>query len=247
VHAKIHILEDKVAIGLAIAEQWLSLSNTAIAQRGSVHIALSGGSTPRILHQTLASSHYASRIDWQATHIYFGDERSVTQDHPDSNYRMAQETLLSKVDIPESNIHPIPIDVENIQATAERYAEVLRLNLPNDNNNNIPQFDLVLLGIGDDGHTASLFPNTSILDEQDKYVAEVFVEKMDTWRVSLTYPIINHARNVSIMVAGSGKAEIIAEILGENKGDSLYPVQRVKPIGQLDWYLDKAAAEKLSN
>lgn len=246
-HGKIHIFEDKVAIGKAIAEQWSLLSKNAIAQRGSVHIALSGGSTPRILHQTLASSQFASQIDWQATHIYFGDERSVTQDHPDSNYRMARETLLSKIDIPQSNIHPMPIDIGNIQATAEHYAEVLRLNLPNDNQNNIPQFDLVLLGIGDDGHTASLFPGTTILDEKDKTVAAVFVEKMDTWRVSLTYPIINQARHVAIMVAGSGKAKIIAEILGENTGDSLYPVQRVNPIGQLDWYLDKAAAERLSN
>lgn len=241
---QIHIADNLDSLSQAIAEQWIVESEKAISHKGVFHVALSGGSTPRSLHQVLSSSGVAGRINWEAVHIYFGDERSVPADHPQSNYRMARETLLANVPIPEQNVHPI-IMSDDIKASAQAYSTVLLQYVPI-NAQGVPQLDLILLGIGDDGHTASLFPGTSILSENEKFVDAVYVDRLGTWRVSVTYPILNNAHNVFIMATGQNKASIINEVFNDKKAVEKYPVQMIKPKGRLVWFVDKAAAKTLS-
>ena len=223
----------------AIAEK----ASAAIRQQGTFHIALAGGSTPKSIYELMATEHYQKILPWSNIHFYFGDERCVPADHPDSNYRMATQALLAKVPVPEGNIHAVNIDLKNIAASAERYEDELKKHLPI--TSGTPVFDLVLLGIGDDGHTASLFPGTDILTETRKWVAAVYVEKFNAWRISLTYPVINAAANVFVIAAGSGKQKILKEVLSSEPVDDPYPVQRIRPSGELVWYIDSAAAALL--
>ena len=255
-NGNLQILDDGAAIAEAVAGHWRNLSREAIDARGGFHVALAGGNTPRTLYQRLARADYRRALDWQHTHIYFGDERCVPRDHPDSNFLMAQQALLSRVPVPPSQVHPMfePGDEPLPQAaerSAARYADLLQARLPR-SEDGLPVFDLILLGMGDDGHTASLFPGTAILQEQTRPVAAQYVDKLDAWRISLTLPTINAARQVAILVSGESKAERIAE-LARTAGDApderrtRYPVQRVRPQGRLNWYLDTAAARLLNS
>ncbi|MGD8594001.1 MAG: 6-phosphogluconolactonase [Gammaproteobacteria bacterium] len=216
---------------------------TAIQHHNAFHLALAGGSTPKSIYELMAGEEFHTLLPWDKMHIYFGDERCVPADHADSNYRMAKQALLSKVPISDDHVHPIVVDVHNIPASAERYETELKNHLPMDNST--PTFDLVLLGIGDDGHTASLFPGTDILNETGKWVAAVYVEKFAAWRISITYPVINAAANVFVIAAGSGKSNIVKEVLASESAGTAYPVQEVQPRGELVWYLDAAAAAHL--
>jgi len=225
-----------------VVNAMLEKASAAIQQHGSFHLALAGGGTPKSIYELMAAERYRKQFPWSKMHIYFGDERCVPADHPDSNYRMAKQALLAKVPIPENNVHPIKIDVGDIVASAERYEEELNF-LPK--SGTTPVFDLILLGIGDDGHTASLFPGTDILEETHKWVAAVYVEKFNAWRISLTYPVINAAANVFIIASGSGKQQILKQVLASEPLDEPYPVQRVRPAGELIWYMDSAAAALL--
>lgn len=218
----------------------------AIKLRGKFHLALSGGSTPREFHTLLAQAENAAKIDWSRVHIYFGDERVVPHDHPDSNFRMARETLLNHVPIPADNIHPIEIFPDNPQQGAQRYEQLLRSVLPQDRNNRL-LFDLILLGLGPDGHTASLFPDTEILAETDHYVAAVYVPKLEAWRISLTLPTLNSARELLLIASGKEKAGIIAAIHDNNTPPGTYPVQRIAPNGVMHWFLDRDAASQLNH
>lgn len=234
-HGKLHIFDDIETLNEATAQHWQEQANAAVAARGAFHVALAGGSTPRRLYVRLAQDDYRQRLPWAETHIYFGDERCVSPDHTDSNYRMAHEALLSQVRAPPAQIHPMYDPVLSPEQNATHYAGLIA---------GIPAFDLILLGMGDDGHTASLFPDTTILDESHRPVAAQYVEKLAAWRISLTLPTINAARQVSVLVAGAGKAEIIAAVAGVDTPD--YPIQRVHPQpGRLDWFLDHAAAQRL--
>jgi 6-phosphogluconolactonase len=239
----IHSYQSVTTMNKAVVDAIVEKSSAAVQQHESFHIALAGGGTPRSIYELMATNHYQKILPWTKIHVYFGDERCVPADHPDSNYRMARQALLSKVPLPENNIHPVEIDLDNIPLTAERYEEELKKYLPK--SGTIPVFDLVLLGIGDDGHTASLFPGTDILGETHKWVAAVYVEKFNAWRISLTYPVINAAANVFIIAAGDGKQQILKEVLTSESTDEPYPVQRIKPSGGLSWYLDAAATALL--
>lgn len=236
---EIHILADIDEISHVVAKKWAQLSEHAINDHGGFHIALSGGSTPRRLYEYLASSDFSDQLNWPKTHIYFGDERSVAPDDEESNFKMATDAMLAHVAIPATQVYRMQAEADDIQQSVVQYSELLNHKLPA-NKQGLPCFDLVLLGMGDDGHTASLFPGTTILEEKEKPVAAVYVEKLKAWRMSITYPMINSACNVAIMVAGENKKEVIAQVLGEM--GSAYPVQRVQPDGNLDWYIDKAAA-----
>ncbi len=238
---EIQVLADGEAVSLAAAEQVVFLAQQAIAQRGAFYIALSGGSTPKRLYQHLASEAFNRRIDWSSVYIYFGDERSVSPDHPDSNYRMACEAMLNELPIPPLQIHRIQGESESLESAAAAYAEQLTA-LPQ--HNGLPQFDLVLLGMGDDGHTASLFPGTTALDEKIHWVTALHVPQLHTDRITLTYPIINNAAQVTLLVAGANKADRLEEVL-VSAAPGCYPVQGVQPRGQLTWMLDQAAAAKL--
>ncbi|WP_455222427.1 6-phosphogluconolactonase [Kaarinaea lacus] len=225
-----------------VADYWQQLANLALRDHGKFHVALAGGSTPRGLYQLLASDQYAHKIDWQHTMFYFGDERAVPLGHEQSNFHMAHEAMLDTLSVPATNIFPLITDLDNLENSARHYEKILQRELPVDAQG-IPQFDLILLGMGDDGHTASLFPGSSILHEQSHLVSTVFVEKLQSWRLSFTYPLINHARQVAFLVTGKSKAEKIKQVLVDKTGDN--PVEGIQPQGELMWFLDDEAASLL--
>ncbi len=248
----VHVSSSVDDAAKAAADFWVRCASAAIRTRGAFHVAFSGGSTPKRLHRYLLMDEYRQQIDWSCVHVYFGDERMVVRDHPDSNYRMVRETLLEHVDIPEAHIHPIVDDdllmadqpPKSVQALAENYAQILEEALPHDSDGRI-RFDLIMLGMGADGHTASLFPGTSILDEHKRTVAEVYVEKLQAWRVSLTFPVLEQAHQRLLLVCGEDKAEILAKVFTHADKDD-YPVKRFAAMPASEWFLDQAAASKLS-
>jgi 6-phosphogluconolactonase len=243
VNGSTHIFQSLDALYAALQEQWHSLAQAAIADHGAFHVALAGGNTPRNFYSKLALKPDIDQQCWENTHIYFGDERCVPQQDEQSNFRMAREALFSVAPLLPQHIHAMFSADIPLQENVAKYAALLQDVMPQ-NASGFPIFDLVLLGMGDDGHTASLFPDTDILHETKQSVAAQFVPKLDAWRMSLTFPTINSARHVAILVAGEGKAKILAEIASSRSGKQ-YPIQQVDPAGQLDWYLDTDAAQLL--
>ncbi len=229
----------------AAAEEVIQTATDAVAKRGRFTIALSGGSTPKNLYTLIAANASAS-LPWAQMFFFWGDERHVPPDDPDSNYRVAKETLLSKVPIPPSNIFPIPAENPDAATAAEAYEKTLRkfFALAPDE---FPRFDLILLGMGPDGHTASLFPETAALQEKSRLVVDNWVEKLKTSRITLTLPVLNAARRVAFLVSGSDKAEVLHEVLEGNAPAEKYPSKLVRPAnGKLIWLIDRAAASQLS-
>jgi len=224
---------------------FVDLYTAAIRAHGEFHVALSGGSTPASLYKTLVTHVSAQTINWRMVHIYFGDERMVPADHPDSNYRMARQTFLNHIAIPETNIHPIPTDCEEFEECAQRYTDSLMTQAAL-TKAGVPVFDLILLGIGTDGHTASLFPGTPILQEYKRPVAAVYLADKNSWRISLTYPVLNHARNILILVSGASKQQVIYDLFGQKTVQHDYPVAGIRPTGSIKWLIDAEAAQKLS-
>ncbi|MDB4292117.1 6-phosphogluconolactonase [Maribacter sp.] len=210
-----------------------------LASQETTHIALSGGSTPKVVFDELAAN-FQRDIDWSAVHLYWGDERCVDPTDDDSNYKMTVEHLISKIDIPEKNIHRIK--GENVaEYEAKRYAAVLDENLPK--SNGIPQFDVVILGMGDDGHTASIFPHEIGLWDSERYCEVAVHPDSGQERISITGQIINNAKTVVFLVTGGNKAEKIAEIKGDDEKAKNYPARLVAPnSGKLLWFVDADAA-----
>ncbi len=235
----LRVFADTGALAEAAAERFAGLAEAAIAEQGRFCVALAGGSTPAGLYRRLAASPWRERLDWSRVEVFFGDERSVPPDHADSNYRMARETLLDHVPVPPGQIHRMIAETEERNARARDYADTLRDRLPTDDDT--PRFDLVLLGVGDDGHTASLFPGTPILDVRERLVAPVFVDRLATWRMSLTFPVLDAARHILFLAAGEAKAPVLERVFGAADGAPL-PVQRLRPRGQCEWFVDRAAA-----
>jgi 6-phosphogluconolactonase len=226
----------------AAAEKFCSLGSIAIMDHGKFSVALSGGSTPRGLHQELVT-HFASRLDWNKVFFFWGDERHVPPDSPESNYRMANETLLSKLPIPPGNIFRVPSELPDARQAAAKYEQTLQ-QFFHLNPDSFPRFDFILLGMGPDGHTASLFPGTAALQEKDHLVVGNWVEKLNTFRITFTYPVLNDARCVMFLVNGDEKAEMVRRALQDPTAN--LPCQKVRPEdGELLWYLDKGAALKL--
>ena len=242
-----HIYDDVTDVVRAAAQEWVVLAAQAIAARGEFHVALSGGTTPRALYQCLATAEFSGVCDWQHVHIWFGDERTVPPQHPDSNYHMAHEALLRHVPVPPAHIHRMQGEQSDAHQAARAYQAQLAAHMPlfaAPNAIAVPQFDLLLLGLGPDGHVASLFPDTPILAERTRWVAAVFVEKLNTWRISLTLPVIENARHIMLLVAGAGKAGIVGEIFSPpTKSAGRYPAEMINPNVAMDWYLDTAAAK----
>jgi 6-phosphogluconolactonase len=220
--------------------QRLAAESIAAADRFSV--ALSGGSTPRTLYHLLGEPPLRETIDWPRVHLFWGDERFVPAGHPDSNYRLAREAFISKVPIPSGNVHPIPTESGDPETAAAQYEETLRRFCATP-----PRFDLILLGLGADGHTASLFPGSPALDEHDHLVVATHVPKLDAWRLTLTPPVLRGARHVVFLVSGSDKASILREVLEGPYDPHRLPAQLVRPEkGELTWLVDEAAASLLS-
>lgn len=235
--------ENPIALQRAAANAIAKHLNEARAVRGIATLVLSGGSTPKAIYQLLGAEPLRSQLDWNNIHLFWGDERCVPPTHAESNYRMTNRALLEKIEIPDKNIHRIPGEREP-RAAAESYEQEIR-NFFTLNANELPQFDVTLLGMGDDGHTASLFPDTTILNETNRLVAEVFVPKFNAHRISMTFPVLNNSRTILFLVSGASKAGILREVLeGE---PTRFPVQRVQPAnGTLHWFVDATAAALLT-
>jgi 6-phosphogluconolactonase len=224
------------------AEKFCALGVNAIQKHGKFSVALSGGSTPRGMHQELATK-FAAALPWDKVFFFWGDERHVPPDSSDSNYRMANETLLSKLPISSKNIFRIPSELPDAREAARKYAETLQ-KFFNSSANSFPRFDFILLGMGPDGHTASLFPGTAALQDQDHFVTANWVEKLNTFRITFTYPVLNDAACVMFLVSGDEKAEMVRRALKDPSAN--LPCQGVRPEnGELLWFLDKGAAVKL--
>jgi 6-phosphogluconolactonase len=222
-------------------EQFIDLANAAIQERGTFFVALSGGSTPTPLYQALANPHNQARIPWDWVHLFWGDERYVPLGHPDSNFQMVKKALLDHIPIPEKNVHPVPTEME-IWRAAEHYERGMRRIFDGE----WPNFDLVLLGMGEDGHTASLFPHSAGIYEEKRWFIANFAPEKQTWRLTLTKNAINAARKILILVHGEAKATTLADVLVGPSVPYRKPIQLIKPImGQVIWMIDKASAHHL--
>ncbi len=213
---------------------WIQAAQTAIQERGAFYVALSGGSTPSAIFSKLASDHEGS-IDWKKVHLFWSDERSVPPTHEDSNYRMAMDAGFARLPIPEDNIHRIEAE-DDVGKGAEEYEQCIKETL-----NNEP-FDLIMLGMGDDGHTASLFPNTTALDETTRLVVANFVPEKDTWRVTMTYPILQVARQTVVYVLGKNKNDMLYRILVKNEPLPSHSIGT--NMNKATWIADEDASEK---
>jgi 6-phosphogluconolactonase len=230
----------------AAAEEVVRTANEAVAKRGRFTIALSGGSTPKNLYNLLATN-ARTALPWDRMFFFWGDERYVPPNDPDSNYHMADEIMLSKIPVAPGNVFRIRTENPDAAAVAENYEQTLRkfFELQPEQ---VPIFDLILLGMGPDGHTASLFPGTAALKEKSRLVVANWVEKMKTHRITLTLPVLNAARCVTFLVSGTDKASVLHTVLEENVPGEQYPSKLVKPSdGKLIWLLDRAAASQLTS
>lgn len=254
------ILENAEAVAQAAAERILHLVATANQEKRAVHFVLSGGETPKRLYEILAersisqgsypqnnlAGHVA--ISWDTVHFYWGDERCVGPDHSDSNYKMAYDVLLSKINLPSAHIHRLQGEIAPA-LSARNYEKTIRSAFgltPEDPVT--PSFDLVLLGLGTDGHTASLFPETEALKEKTKWVVENFVPKLAGARLTLTPLILNQTKNIFFLVAGSDKAKILKDVLEGPYHPDLLPAQLIgKETGSVTWFIDEAASGCLSS
>jgi 6-phosphogluconolactonase len=238
---EIKVLPDAAGIAHEAAERIVAAANRAAEDGRSFSIALSGGSTPKALFELLAGPSHKSRIEWPRVEVFFGDERTVPPDHKDSNYRMANEALLSKVPIPGDNVYRMAGELEPHEA-AKQYGQMLKEKFGEGG------LDLVLLGMGDDGHTASLFPETEALNETKHRCVANFVPKLSTWRITLTAPFINRSKDVMFLVSGASKSARLQEVLEGPRDPRRLPSQLIQPTdGQLTWLIDAPAAGMIAD
>ena len=243
--AQAHVFEDETAWTVALARTLTELARQTITARSVFSVCLTGGSTPRPLYEALSREPWRSALDWSRVLVFFGDERTVPPDHPDSNYRMAHEAWLGRGPIPAESIFRMEgeagSDAKALAAAAGRYAETMRRHLP-PGGNGFPVLDLLLLGMGGDGHTASLFPGTGALDEWLRPVVANHVPQLDTWRLTMTLPVLNTSRHVWFLATGEAEAGRVAQALGYREGGTDLPAARVKPAQAPHWWLDRTAA-----
>lgn len=243
--AEIRTLTTPQELFAAAAEEVVRAANDAVGARERFTIALSGGSTPKSLYNLLATN-ARTTLPWDRMFFFWGDERHVPPDDPDSNYRMVNEAMLSKVPVPPGNVFRIPAENPDADDVAAAYEQTLRKFFQLDAGG-VPRFDLILLGLGPDGHTASLFPGTAGLKEKSRLVIANWVEKLKTHRLSFTLPVLNAAREVAFLVSGTDKAPVLKEVLEGNEPGEQYPAKLVQPKdGKLIWFLDRGAASGLS-
>jgi 6-phosphogluconolactonase len=241
---QVRVFPDANALACTAAKEFLQRTTRAVRTTGRFTVALSGGSTPRLFFRALVGQS-GPTFPWAAVHLFWGDERTVPPHHPESNYNTAREELLSKTAIPPANIHRMTGEEPSPTRAAAAYEEELRRFFAL-STGEVPRFDLVFLGLGADGHTASLFPGTKALDETKRLAVANWVEKLGTTRLTLTLPVLNNAACVIFLVAGSGKAATLQEVLEGSPRPSSLPAQTVRPrCGELLWLVDAAAAAAL--
>lgn len=239
---KLNIFDTEAEVLEKLAEYFTTASLQSITVNKRFTVALSGGSSPKKLYELLSTA-YRDKIDWSKVHFFFGDERYVPHTDPDSNYLMAKKALFDPLAIPETHIFAVDTSVEP-DAAAHKYAEVIKDFF----NGGEIRFDLVLLGLGDNSHTASLFPNTHVLYDKEPSVKEVFLEDQKVYRITLNAPLINQACRIAFLVYGKGKAEAVHHVIEDKQDMNNFPAQLIKPEkGELQWFLDKAAASKLTS
>lgn len=246
--AEVVIHPDPRALSRALADEFLRVGRGAVTRQGRFTVALAGGSTPRTAYALLAEDEQRGQagLPWDKVEMFFGDERPVPPDQAESNFRMAHETLLGKVPLPAEHVHRIHGELEPDHAAAEYEAQVRKVLNSSHSLKDIPRFDLILLGMGADGHTASLFPGSRALEERNALVCANWVDKLKTSRITFTFPLLNAAAAVCFAVAGKDKAAVLRQVLANNPTGELYPAQRVQPTaGRLVWLVDEAAAQEL--
>jgi len=240
---------DLEELSRVVAEEITGEVETAVSTRGRFSIALSGGRTPRHLYEILASQ-YHDKIAWDMVHIFWGDERYVSADHTDSNYGMVADSLISRVLIPSYNIYRIPTEIEPPERAAEAYEQTLRAFFSEtyseaEKGADDFTFDVILQGIGEDGHTASLFPTDPVLDEKEKWVVPVTAPPgySPQERITLTFPVLNKSRKAFFIVSGEGKRDVLNTILNSPaEAENHYPAANIRPMDELVWYVDDAAS-----
>ncbi len=221
--------------------QFVEIAQKSIHKRNLFSVSLSGGSTPAPLYRALAAPENRDKLKWSHIHLFWGDERHVPPEHADSNFRMVKENLLDAIPIPDENVHRVPAEMP-LPAAALKYEGELRAFFKGE----WPRFDLVLLGMGEDGHTASLFPHSSGLDEEQRWFIANFAPKRGEWRLTLTKKAINAARNIMVLVEGRSKADMLGKVLTGPLNPKDKPVQLIKPVdGRMIWLLDREAASQL--
>jgi 6-phosphogluconolactonase len=239
---QIRIFASAEHVSRAAAEHFCQVGSQAIRDRGRFTVALSGGSTPRGLHEELVRN-FSTQLSWKDVFFFWSDERHVPPTDSDSNYRMADETLLSKLPIPADHIFRVPAELPDAGEAAQAYEQTMQTFFRS-GPGSFPRFDLILLGMGPDGHTASLFPGTTALEEKQHWVVANWVEKFSTFRITFSYPLLNQAANVMFLVCGADKATMVGRALKDPTAN--LPCQGVRPVdGELAWFLDQAAAARL--
>jgi 6-phosphogluconolactonase len=237
---QLHIYKDGEALSEAAAGFVSGCITETLRTKDRFTIALSGGSTPKRLHQLLAHSPFKEQIDWSRMHIFWGDERAVPFEDSRNNAKMAYDTLLDFVPVPPSQVHVMRTDIPP-ESSALEYEKILHLYF----DGTPTSFDLVLLGMGDDGHTLSLFPGTEVIHEESAWTKAFFLKAQDMYRITLTTPIVNRSAHIAFLVEGATKAVALHEVLRGPYNPDKYPSQVIKPVGELDWFLDEAAAADL--
>ena len=240
--ANVVVFDTLEQLALGAAERFVEGAHELNSGLGRFAVALAGGNTPKRVYELLATERFKSRVDWSRVHLFFGDERAVPADHPDSNYAMAHEALISKVPIPAKNVFRI-IGEGNAHENARLYENQLKTFFAGVTS---PRFGLVFLGMGEDGHTASLFPGSDALNEESRWVVASKMERTKQDRITLTLPVFNHAARVMFLVTGEKKAKTLVEVLHPQPGSELLPAQAIQPVdGKLEWLVDRAAASLL--
>jgi 6-phosphogluconolactonase len=240
---ELRVFADREQLAKAAAELFVNIATESIGARDMFRVALSGGSTPRRVYELLASDAFRRRVDWAHVDIFWGDERYVPAESQDSNYRMTSKALLRHVPVPAANVHPVPTNISPPHAAADAYEDDIRRRFGN--SPSMPQFDLVYLGLGANGHTASLFPHSQALRETSRLVVADFVPEVGQWRISMSARLLNHGRTVALLIAGEEKAGVLHEVLLGPRNPERLPAQLIAPEGKLLWLADDAAAALL--
>lgn len=240
---KLHIYDTEEEVIKALADFFIVTVNAAIRKSGDCSVVLSGGSSPKRLYQLLASAEYKNTADWGRVSFFFGDERYVPFDHPENNGQMAKQTLFDPLKIEASKIFYIGTSLSP-EHDAANYTDAIFTHF----GQQPPRFDLVLLGLGDNSHTASLFPYTNVLHETNAIVRPVFLQEQNIYRVTMTAPLVNAAHKIAFLVYGNNKAEAVNHVLKGEKNIELYPAQLIQPLdGTVNWFMDKAAASRIQH
>jgi len=242
---EIEVSRDLDEMSRRAADRFVEAAEETVAGRRPFYAALSGGSTPRTTFSLLAGTDFALRFPWNSTRFFQVDERSVPPDHRDSNFRMIREAMLDRAPLPPEDFHRMRAESADLESAAHDYAHEIAVAL-HPLGGLWPRFDLIQLGLGPDGHTASLFPGTAALEEEKRWVVPNHVTKLSTWRMTLTYPVINAAREIIFLVDGADKADVLRRVLYPESPEDRFPAQGIAPReGQLRWYLTESAARFL--